>query len=462
MFHRFILAIVGLTSLSSALFLYPSFASAASVANDSLYRLAKDFNDPTTCYLVARKYYTGNEYPLDKKQAATWFKKAAQAGHAKAQWYLGRMYAKGDGVAKNTAVAINYLQQANSNGQEEAAYDLAMLFLDNGGDKPDYTKAAQWLTTSAKNDNARAAFQLGKLAVDGKLDNYDPQQAEKWLRLASDLGIDEAKAYLVKLSTKNQKATGTENSEEQQNVAESSEASENSKQNLPNNSSAETNNTDTSLKPSTNTAANKTSELSAKIQNVLNSQGPNRDEQDRNSVDSMVAKALKGEAKAQYRLGMQLLNSQAGQLLAVEWLRKASNQKHSEATYQLGLLYRDGKGVQSSNEKAITLFRQAASANASSPDTAEKAASALNAMLINRQNHLLNKKSVTPVRSPLDSLMQDAKNGRLEAQYKLADMYQRGIGVTQNEQLAKHWLQRAQNHQVNIEEEAPQPRCKRC
>jgi len=423
-------------------------AIADSVTNDSLYRLAKDFNDPITYYLVARKYFVGNEYPLDKKQAAKWFKKAADAGHGKAQWYLGRMYAKGDGVSKNSKLAIKYLQQASQNGQEEAYYDLALVYLYDNGDKPDYIHATEWLDRAAKNDHAKAAFLLGKLAVDGKLKNYDLFEAEKWLRLASELGIEESKEYLARLEKLKPEQANPE-------IPPPMKINQVNHQQIRKNP----------LKTPEPTDNLKTTALLTQINMILDlpaRQNKSTEYKENDALENIVSRALKGQAKAQYRLGMQLLQSANSRELAVEWRRKASNQGHTDASYQLGVLYRDGTGVQRSDNQALNLFRQASVADASNPETAEKAASALNDMLISSDHRLFNEKAGHNKISPLESLILDAKNGRLEAQLKLADMYQRGIGVTKNDQLAGHWLKQVEKQKTDDNSHNPTQRCKRC
>ena len=43
----------------------------------------------------------GEGVPKDYKQAVYWFRKAADQGNAGAQYNLGAMYAKGEGVPKD-------------------------------------------------------------------------------------------------------------------------------------------------------------------------------------------------------------------------------------------------------------------------------------------------------------------------------------------------------------------------
>jgi TPR repeat protein len=51
-------------------------------------------------------YYTGQGMPLERQTAFTWFLRAAEAGVARAQEFVGEMYERGDGVAKSDAKAV--------------------------------------------------------------------------------------------------------------------------------------------------------------------------------------------------------------------------------------------------------------------------------------------------------------------------------------------------------------------
>ena len=52
------------------------------------------------------KYYRGKGVPQDFQKAAEWYQKAAEQGHAKAQFNLGVMYANGEGVSQNYEEAV--------------------------------------------------------------------------------------------------------------------------------------------------------------------------------------------------------------------------------------------------------------------------------------------------------------------------------------------------------------------
>ena len=55
----------------------------------------------TTQFNLGVMYNTGQGVPQDDKQAAKWWRLAADQGDGKAQYYLGAMYAKGRGVPQD-------------------------------------------------------------------------------------------------------------------------------------------------------------------------------------------------------------------------------------------------------------------------------------------------------------------------------------------------------------------------
>lgn len=73
--------------------------------------------------------------------------------------------------------------------------------------------------------------------------------------------------------------------------------------------------------------------------------------------ESVEEKAEKGDADAQFQMGLELLaDDSASKALALKWFRKSAEQGHAEAQYNLGELYFDGTGVAKDEEKALDWF----------------------------------------------------------------------------------------------------------
>ncbi len=59
------------------------------------------------------------------------YRKAAEQGHAEAQFKLGAMYFSGDGVPQDDAGAVKWYRMAAEQGHAEAQADLAYMY-ENG------------------------------------------------------------------------------------------------------------------------------------------------------------------------------------------------------------------------------------------------------------------------------------------------------------------------------------------
>lgn len=71
-------------------------------------------------FVLGVMYAKGEGVPQDNAQAAQWFRKAAEQGEVKAQGMLGVMYYTGKGVPQNMAIAKKWLSRACNNGFKEA------------------------------------------------------------------------------------------------------------------------------------------------------------------------------------------------------------------------------------------------------------------------------------------------------------------------------------------------------
>lgn len=76
---------------------------------------------------LARMYYNGDGAAKDDAKAAEWYRKAAEQGNAFAQYKLGEMYDKGEGVAKDAAKAKEWWQKAADQGNDAAQESLKQL-----------------------------------------------------------------------------------------------------------------------------------------------------------------------------------------------------------------------------------------------------------------------------------------------------------------------------------------------
>lgn len=89
-------------------------------------------NKAEACCHTAEDYYYGrNGNTQDYEEAVKWYRKAAEQGHAYAQYSLGWCYEHGEGVEESMDDAFNWYNEAAIQGYEDATMRLVELgFLD--------------------------------------------------------------------------------------------------------------------------------------------------------------------------------------------------------------------------------------------------------------------------------------------------------------------------------------------
>src|SRR5471030_2345003 len=95
--------------------------------------LAGDFED-------GLKFYQGKDYA----SAITSWKKAAALRSAPAQFTLGFMYEKGEGVTADNSQAMSWYQKAADQGYAAAQINLGSMYEKGQGIAPDLRQAVSW------------------------------------------------------------------------------------------------------------------------------------------------------------------------------------------------------------------------------------------------------------------------------------------------------------------------------
>lgn len=120
-----------------------------------------------------------NGLEKDLKKAARYYKLAADQGHDKAQFTLGRYYEDGNGVKKNLTDAFKYYKLAADQGHEKAQFNLGRCYENGIGAEKD-----------------QSPKDLGPKDLGPK----DLEQAVKYYKLAADQGHDSAKDALKRIA----------------------------------------------------------------------------------------------------------------------------------------------------------------------------------------------------------------------------------------------------------------------
>jgi len=124
----------------------------------------------------------------------------ADAGDAKAEFHLGRMYALGQGVGQDPKQAVAWYRKAAERGDAEAEFVLGVMSLDRSGAPQDASQAVAWLRKAAEKGVFNAQFRLGMMYAKGASGlEPDPIAARMWLSLAAERAEN---AYVHDLVTK--------------------------------------------------------------------------------------------------------------------------------------------------------------------------------------------------------------------------------------------------------------------
>ncbi|MGH8469435.1 MAG: tetratricopeptide repeat protein, partial [Gammaproteobacteria bacterium] len=93
-------------------------------ALEVLLPLAQSSKDPYAQYYLGIMYANGQGVAKDLSAAGRWFKSAAELGIPQAQFRLGELYAQGQGVTQDFGSAYAWFSVASQSGHSQAAAAL--------------------------------------------------------------------------------------------------------------------------------------------------------------------------------------------------------------------------------------------------------------------------------------------------------------------------------------------------
>lgn len=193
----------------------------------------------------AANFLTGLEaYLLENDFAAALreWRPLAEQGHAEAQFYLGRMYANGEGVAQNDSEAAKWYRRAAEQGHTEALdklmgmaiqaaqtayqtgseaylrgdfavalrewkplaelghadaqHNLGFMYDLGKGVPENNAEAVKWYSKAAEQDHPEAQWNLGVMFADGEGVPENEVEAVRWFRRAAEQGYTAAQTSL--------------------------------------------------------------------------------------------------------------------------------------------------------------------------------------------------------------------------------------------------------------------------
>ena len=89
--------------------------------------------DVAAQYNLGMMYARGDGVDEDLATAAEWFERAAEQGHPEAQARIGAMYVRGLGVEQDSATGVDWLQRAAEQHHVQSQFDLGVLYANGDG-----------------------------------------------------------------------------------------------------------------------------------------------------------------------------------------------------------------------------------------------------------------------------------------------------------------------------------------
>ncbi len=105
--------------------------------------------DAKAQYNLGFMYRKGQGMPQDYAKSLQWYRKAAEQGYAKAQYNLGHMYDKGLGVPQDDAEAVKWYRKAAAQGHAGGQNNLGLMYGSGLGVPQDYVHAHMWFNLAA-------------------------------------------------------------------------------------------------------------------------------------------------------------------------------------------------------------------------------------------------------------------------------------------------------------------------
>jgi hypothetical protein len=145
-------------------------------------------------------YRYGKGTAVNSKKAFEYFKKAANQGHAVAQYDLGHMYYIGIGTDKNLEKTIEYYEKAANQGNTEAQSILGWMYENGKGTAKNLKKAFEYYEKAANQGNRIAQNALGHMYKNGQGTAKNLEKALEYFQKAADQGDIHSRIEIKKLS----------------------------------------------------------------------------------------------------------------------------------------------------------------------------------------------------------------------------------------------------------------------
>jgi len=167
-------------------------------AGDRVIQMANAGN-ATALTILGLKALDGQ--PANLPDAVKFLTQAAEKGQAVAQYRLGTLYERGQGVTADGAKAAHWYEMAANQGNRKAMHNLAVAYAGGVGGKKNMAEAARWFAKAAALGLSDSQFNLAVLYERGDGVPQSLLDAYKWYSIAAAAGDTESKSRMSVLQT---------------------------------------------------------------------------------------------------------------------------------------------------------------------------------------------------------------------------------------------------------------------
>ena len=144
--------------------------------------------DPKAALLLGDIASAGEGTADEIREAARWYRLAANKGLSAAQSKLAASYAAGRGVPQSDATAVEWYRRAARQGDAQAAASLGYFYRYSREVGRNDAEATRWYRQAAESGDPTAQAIMGDAYAKGEGVTRNPNEAAAWYRRAADQG----------------------------------------------------------------------------------------------------------------------------------------------------------------------------------------------------------------------------------------------------------------------------------
>lgn len=154
-------------------------------------------------FLVGRGYAEGwGGFPQDPAKATSYFRRSAEAGDERGQWYYAMALLDGLGVEPNAREAWRWVRRSAEQGYRPGMVSAAVMLATGQGVAENDPEARRWYEKAALAGSTHALATLGAMLMIGEGGDIDRITAQAYLELAAQAGSEKGASFISQFGFK--------------------------------------------------------------------------------------------------------------------------------------------------------------------------------------------------------------------------------------------------------------------